>query len=215
MILLFVTIATVAHAQFGASQEELDLFDLVEDVGIDINFYDFIGLTADATTKEIKKQYRTMALTWHPDKNSTEDASDNFRKLAGIVEVLKNGELRERYHRVLVEGLPNSMVRRFLKLSALEVFLLIVITATTIHYFTMWGSHWEKQMILSDQIDAVSKRKKQQAAVEHLKLAKEQVEKPQFQNLLPFLIIKSVFYLICAIPPTIKNYREGKQIDTG
>jgi len=76
----------------------------------------------------------------------------------------------------------------------------------------MWGSYWEKKMILADQIDAVSKRKKQQAAVEHLKLAKDQVEKPSFRNLLPILIVKSILYLFVAVPTAIKNYREGMSV---
>ena len=64
-------------------------------------------------------------------------------------------------------------------------------------------------MILADHIDAVSKRKKQKAAVEHLKMAKDQVLKPQFKNLLPFLIVKGVFYFCCAVPEAVKQYREG------
>lgn len=202
--------------QFGASQDEMDLFDLVEEVNH--NFYEFVGVAPDATTREIKKQYRTLSLTWHPDKNDTESAADNFRMLAQIVEVLKNSELRERYDRVLVEGLPNwrsaaYYMRKMRKMSSTEIIILLTITATTIHYCTMWGSYWEKKMILADQIDAVSKRKKQQAAVEHLKLAKDQVKKPEFKNLLPFLLVKSMFYFLCAIPVAIKTYREAKRIE--
>jgi len=78
-----------------------------------------------------------MSLTWHPDKNDTEDASDNFRKLAQIVEVLKSEEMRERYNRVLVEGLPNwrsaaYYMRKMRKMSATEIFLLITVTARVV-----------------------------------------------------------------------------------
>lgn len=216
ILTLAVVLCGGAKAQFGASQDEMDLFDLVEEVGA--NFYEFIGVPQDATTREIKKQYRQLSLKWHPDKNDTETASDNFRKLAQIVEVLKNEELRERYDRVLVEGLPNwrsaaYYMRKMRKMSATEIFLLIAVTATTIHYCTMWGSYWEKKMILADHIDAVSKRKKQKAAVEHLKMAKDQVLKPQFKNLLPFLIVKGVFYFCWAVPVAFKQYREAKRIE--
>ena len=38
----FFVLLGIVYAQFGASQEELDLFDLVEDVNA--NFYDFLGV---------------------------------------------------------------------------------------------------------------------------------------------------------------------------
>ena len=100
-----------------------------------------------------------------------------------------------------------------MKLSSFEVAVLLIITATTIHYCTMWGSYWEKKMILNDHIDAVSKRKKQKAAVEHLTAAKDQIEYPSFKNLLPFLVVKGVFYFFMAIPAAIKNYNEGNLKD--
>ena len=31
-----------------------------------------------------------MAISWHPDKNGTENAADNFRMLAQVTETLKN-----------------------------------------------------------------------------------------------------------------------------
>jgi len=213
MLGMLVLLAGVASAQFGYSQDELDLFDLVEEVGVQTSFYEFIGVEPDASTKEIKSRYRKMAISWHPDKNDTENAADNFRMLAQVTETLKNSETRERYDRVLVEGLPNRMVRKMMKLSSFEVAVLLIITATTIHYCTMWGSYWEKKMILNDHIDAVSKRKKQKAAVEHLTAAKDQIEYPSFKNLLPFLVVKGVFYFFMAIPAAIKNYNEAKRIE--
>ena len=38
----FFILLGIVYGQFGASQEELDLFDLVEDVNA--NFYDFLGV---------------------------------------------------------------------------------------------------------------------------------------------------------------------------
>jgi hypothetical protein len=37
---------------------ELDLFDLVEELGLTTNFYDFIGIEKTAELPEIKKAYR-------------------------------------------------------------------------------------------------------------------------------------------------------------
>ena len=45
ILILALVLCGGARAQFGASQDELDLFDLVEEVGA--NFYDFIGVPQD------------------------------------------------------------------------------------------------------------------------------------------------------------------------
>jgi hypothetical protein len=37
---------------------ELDLFDLVEELGLNTNFYDFMGVDKSAEVSEIKKAYR-------------------------------------------------------------------------------------------------------------------------------------------------------------
>ena len=37
---------------------ELDLFDLVEELGVNTNFYDFISVDKTAELSEIKKAYR-------------------------------------------------------------------------------------------------------------------------------------------------------------
>ena len=191
------------------------MFDLVEEVGA--TFYEYISIDPSATKKEINKQYRTLAKTWHPDRNDSETAGDNFRKLAAVTEVLKNEELRERYDRVLVEGLPSwrskaYYMRKLRKMSATEVFILVTIIATTIHYCAMWGSYLEKKMILGkflviwifsgsilristfsildDHIDMASKRKNNKNAKEHLEHLKRTVSTPSFTNLLPILIVK-------------------------
>ena len=33
------------------------------------SYYDILGVTKDADTKQIKRAYRKQALKWHPDKN--------------------------------------------------------------------------------------------------------------------------------------------------
>merc|ERR1711971_1174316 len=90
------------------SPEEMDIFDLVEEVlESKQNFYEYMELTQEATTAEIRKAYRKLSLVLHPDKNDAEDAEIKFRWLAGIYEVLKDKEKRDIYDRVLVEGLPD------------------------------------------------------------------------------------------------------------
>ena len=43
---------------FAWENYELDLFDLVEELGVNTNFYDFISVGNTAEVSEIKKAYR-------------------------------------------------------------------------------------------------------------------------------------------------------------
>ena len=87
---------------FCWSQEELDLFDLVEDIGE--NFYDILQvpqvrrnqpsleiyiiyyyyyyyITQDASPAEIRKAYRRLSLQYHPDKSDKPNAAETFTKV--------------------------------------------------------------------------------------------------------------------------------------
>ena len=46
---------------------------------------------------EIKKSYRRLALKYHPDKNTEDNAADVFRKIQAAYEVLSDEEKRKRY----------------------------------------------------------------------------------------------------------------------
>ena len=64
------------------------------------NFYEVMGLEQTATTREVKKAYKKLALVLHPDKNDSPDAEVQFRQLAAIYDVLKDQTKREMYDKV-------------------------------------------------------------------------------------------------------------------
>lgn len=65
------------------------------------NYYKILGVSRTATSKEIKKAYRELALKWHPDKNTDnkEEAENMFTDIGEAYEVLSDDEMRAKYDR--------------------------------------------------------------------------------------------------------------------
>ena len=65
---------------------------------VDTTYYDALGVTPKASELEIKKAYRKLAITTHPDKNpGDETAHARFQAIGEAYQVLSNEELRKRY----------------------------------------------------------------------------------------------------------------------
>ena len=76
-----------------------------------MELYDILGVTRDATTAEIKKAYRKLALSFHPDKVAKDEKEDSERKFQLISEaysILSEPALREKYDENGFEGVNNS-----------------------------------------------------------------------------------------------------------
>ena len=68
-------------------EEELEVYDVVEDVNS--NFYDFLELKADCSSADIRKAYRRLSLSLHPDK---EQAKSNIWKFGQNLQFVKSSE---------------------------------------------------------------------------------------------------------------------------
>lgn len=62
------------------------------------DYYKTLGVDKNATTDEIKKAYRKLALKYHPDKNPDDKEAENkFKEVTEAHEVLSDPEKRKKY----------------------------------------------------------------------------------------------------------------------
>src|SRR5580692_10599004 len=64
------------------------------------DYYEVLGVPRDADQDAIRRAYRKLARTYHPDLNSDSDAEDRFKELGEAYEVLSDPDKRERYDRL-------------------------------------------------------------------------------------------------------------------
>uniref|UniRef100_UPI00358E6534 dnaJ homolog subfamily B member 6-like isoform X2 n=1 Tax=Myxine glutinosa TaxID=7769 RepID=UPI00358E6534 len=75
-----------------------------------VDYYQVLGVPRHASSEDIKKAYRKMALKWHPDKNldNKEIADWKFKEVAEAYEVLSDKQKRNIYDRLGHKGLMNG-----------------------------------------------------------------------------------------------------------
>lgn len=61
------------------------------------NPYDLLGVSKEATDKEIRSAYRKLAKTLHPDVNPDEASVERFKEVTAAYNLLSNEELRKQY----------------------------------------------------------------------------------------------------------------------
>ncbi|WP_185856167.1 molecular chaperone DnaJ [Blattabacterium cuenoti] len=74
------------------------------------DYYEVLGISRNASSEEIKKAYRKLAIKYHPDKNldNKKNAEEKFKEAAEAYEVLSNPEKRQRYDKFGHSGVKGS-----------------------------------------------------------------------------------------------------------
>lgn len=208
-------------AAHGWGSDDMEIFDLVEEVNE--NFYTLMQINQNATNQEIKRAFRTMSVLLHPDKNDAEDANIKFRNMVAVYEVLKDAGKREKYDKVLKEGMPNwksalYYYRRMRKVGLAEGLAIVMLIISVIQYATAWAAYAEKkytaEQIFGSKLKKLQKKNKTSMDMDTIL---SEIPTPSIWNILPFQIPVWTYKTITGTPGAIKSamnfYAEQKKAE--
>lgn len=61
------------------------------------DYYEVLGVTKSASTEELKRAYRKLALEWHPDRNKSPGANEKFKEINEAYAVLSDPQKKQTY----------------------------------------------------------------------------------------------------------------------
>jgi len=80
------------------------------------DYYDVLGVSRNASTDDLKKAFRRLAMQYHPDRNKEPGAEARFKEVNEAYEVLSDPERRAMYDRfghAAAQGGPEGFARGF------------------------------------------------------------------------------------------------------
>ena len=86
------------------------------------DLYSVLGVSRDASKDEIKKAYRSLAVTYHPDRNRDKGAEDKFKNIQRAYNVLSDDNKRATYDQFGEAGLNGAGTGSFDRSSFEDIF---------------------------------------------------------------------------------------------
>ena len=87
------------------------------------DYYEVLGVAKDASTDDIKRRYRQLAMKYHPDKNpGDKEAETKFKECAEAYEVLSDPSKRQRYDQFGHDGLAGAGMHDFSRMNTDDIF---------------------------------------------------------------------------------------------
>ena len=72
------------------------------------DLYEILGITKNASEKDIKKAYRKLAFEYHPDKNTSDEARKIFTEIGEAYDILSNKEKKNIYDNYGYESIKEN-----------------------------------------------------------------------------------------------------------
>jgi DnaJ-class molecular chaperone len=76
--------------------------------GCDNKLYNILGVSPKASSDELKKSYKKLALKYHPDRNKDSGAEDKFKEISSAYDILGDSDKRKTYDTIGLEGLKQT-----------------------------------------------------------------------------------------------------------
>jgi len=73
------------------------------------DYYKILQISPQANNEQIKRSFRALAKTYHPDKNKSEDAEQKFKMINEAYQVLSDPATRERYDQYLLSFVAQTI----------------------------------------------------------------------------------------------------------
>jgi len=74
----------------------------------DNELYELLGVDPGCSQDEIKKGFRKMAMKFHPDKNSSDEAEQKFKEINAANEILSDPQKRDQYDKYGIDAFKDG-----------------------------------------------------------------------------------------------------------